>query len=35
MQHKMMVTGKSLENVLTTDKVTSPYIHFMQFKQNV
>ena len=35
MQHKMTVTGESLEIVMTTDKVTSPYIHFMQFKQKV
>ena len=35
MQHKMMVTGKSLEIVMTTHKVIAPYIHFMQFKQNV
>jgi len=30
-----MVTGKSLEIVMTTDKVTSPHIHFMQFKHKV
>ena len=34
-QHKMMVTGKNLVIVMTTDKVTSPYIYFMQFKQKV